>query len=292
MSEDLHALHRLRLRWKLYRRSAKKLRKLRGADVVLVAYAKSGRTWLSVMLSHLVHEKFGTPANELITSSDFRQKYPQVPSFFFTADNFAPPEMAEHELMGLYKTRKLILLVRDPRDVAVSSYFQFTKRASPVARAVYGVPEDVERIPLFDFMCDEGFGLARVIGWLNRWQERLGMIPESLVITYEELRTDTFEALGRVAEFIGLECSEEEIHAAVDFASFEKLKVLESQGFFKSRRMQPRDLKDPNSFKVRRGKISGYRDYFEPAEADLLDEIVAERLSPIFRAPRSTKSGT
>ena len=260
----------------------KKLKLLTGADVVLTAYAKSGRTWLSVMISHLVHQKFGTPANELITSSEFRRQYPQVPSFFFTADNFAPPSMSEEALLDLYKTRKVILLVRDPRDIAVSSYFQFSKRASPLARAVSGMPENLGDMPLFDFMCDETLGLPRVVAWLNRWQGRIEKIPESRVISYEQLRAETAKTLAGVADFIGWQCFDEEIGAAVEFASFDNMKALEQQRFFQSRKMQPRDSADPDTFKVRRGKVSGYRDHFDPQQTAIIDQIVAERLSPKF----------
>jgi alcohol sulfotransferase len=283
--------HDLRLRWKIFKRSHKRLRFFRRADVVLVAYAKSGRTWLSVMISQLVHRKFGTPAEVLISTSDFRRDYPHLLQFFLTADDFAPRGMTEQAKLKLYKTRKVILLVRDPRDVAVSLYFQLSKRAPPVERAIYQAPDNLESMALFDFVCDEHIGLPRIIDWLNGWEARINEIPQSLMLSYEELRADTPRVLGEVARFVGWDCSAEEIAAAVDFASFDRLKGLERQHFFRSDRMRPGDTADPNSYKVRRGKVGGYQDYFSPEQLAEIDALVAARLSPTLGYSEPSAAG-
>ncbi len=274
------SLQKFHLGWKKYRRSRKKLGVFRDADVVLVAYAKSGRTWLSVMISHIAHQKFGTPVDELISSSDFRRKYPQVPKFFLTADNFISPSMSEQVLIDLYKARKVILLVRDPRDIVVSLYYELSKRSSPLTRAVFEVPESLSEMTLFDFVRDERAGLPRVIDWLNRWQQLIAEIPQGLFISYEDLRAHTPRVFRSVTELIGWECSADEIQAAIDFAAFDKLKALERQHFFQSGRMRPGNTGDPNSYKVRRGKVGGYRDYFTPEQIAWIDTLMAERLSP------------
>ena len=94
---------------------------------------------------------------------------------------------------------------------------------------------------LFDFVCDKSVGLPRVIEWLNRWRGWIDEIQQGLVISYEDLRADTPRILGQATDLIGWQCSEEELQAAADFAAFDKLKVLEKEKFFQSRRIQPRD---------------------------------------------------
>lgn len=270
----------LRTLWKLNRRFRKKMRSFRAADVALVAYAKSGRTWLSVMISHIAHQKFGTPAELLISGSEFHAANPQLPRFFLTADNFASARMDERALLALYQQRKVILLVRDPRDIAVSHYFQLSKRASPLARAVFQVPDNLAEMTLFDFVCDQTVGLPRIIDWLNRWRGWIEEIPQGLMIAYEDLRSETPRVLGDVIDLIGWQCGVAELQAAVDFARFDKLQALEKERFFHSRRMQPRDASDPSTFKVRRGKVGGYRDDFTPEQIARIDSLVADRLDP------------
>jgi hypothetical protein len=74
--------------------------------------------------------------------------------------------------------------------------------------------------------------------------------------------------------------SDDEIQEAVRFGSFDNLRQLETKGFFRQGGLTLRDPKDPNTFKVRRGKVGGYRDYFTPEQVAELEEIVRARLSP------------
>ncbi len=46
--------------------------------------------------------------------------------------------------------------------------------------------------------------------------------------------------------------------------------------------MMPRDKDNPNSFKVRRAKVGGYRDYFTDEEVAAIDQRLADTLDPMF----------
>ena len=39
--------------------------------------------------------------------------------------------------------------------------------------------------------------------------------------------------------------------------------------------LQPSDVNDPESYKVRRGKIGGYVDYLEPSDIEYADQAMA-----------------
>jgi hypothetical protein len=66
----------------------------------------------------------------------------------------------------------------------------------------------------------------------------------------------------------------------VQFGSFDNLRQLEGQGFFRQGGLKRRDAGDPESFKVRRGKVGGYRDYFTDEQVAELEGLMAARLSP------------
>ncbi len=103
------------------------------------------------------------------------------------------------------------------------------------------MPDNLEEMTLFDFVCDDSVGLPRVIEWLNRWRGWTDEIPGGLMITYEDLRAETSRVLGRAADLSGWRCSETGLEASVDFVEFDKLKVLEKEKFFQSRRIQSRN---------------------------------------------------
>ena len=46
--------------------------------------------------------------------------------------------------------------------------------------------------------------------------------------------------------------------------------------------MSLRNRNDPDTFKVRRGKVGGFRDYFEPEQVEKMERMVRERLWPGF----------
>lgn len=262
-------------RVKQFKRNVKRLTKLRDADVVVVSYPKSGRTWLAVMISHVYHQKYEITENKIIRFDNFHRVNPEIPRIFFTHNSQRFRPNAPLASVDDYRIKKLLLLVRDPRDVLVSSYFHFTKRYLPKNAA--GVPHARYDGPdgLFAYVVDQ---LPRVLDFLNDWSRNLGSIEKALLVRYEDLREDPIAQLTRVMSFIGGEFSSELIENAVSFGSFENLRERESRRFFESSRLQPRDDRDASSFKVRRGKVGGYRDYLTDEQADRIDAVLSERL--------------
>lgn len=70
----------------------------------------------------------------------------------------------------------------------------------------------------------------------------------------------------------------------MDFASVENLRKKEETNYFwrSGSRLKAADPDNPDSYKVRRAKVGGYRDYFDDAELAAIDALVAERLDPAF----------
>lgn len=42
------------------------------------------------------------------------------------------------------------------------------------------------------------------------------------------------------------------------------------------------DTRNPNTFKVRKAKVGGYRDEFTPEQLAAIDDMIASRLIPVF----------
>ena len=63
------------------------------------------------------------------------------------------------------------------------------------------------------------------------------------------------------------------------------MKSMESKQQFRfaGGRMMPRDKANPDSYKVRRAKVGGYRDYFTDEEVAAIDARLVETLDPLFR---------
>jgi hypothetical protein len=256
--------------------------RLRGADCAIVSFGKSGRTWLRVLLSRFYQVRHGLPERSLLTFDNFHRRDPAVPRIFFTHDNYLKDFTGDRQGKTPYHDRKVILLVRDPADVAVSQYYQWKFRMTARKKRINAYP--VADIPIFDFVMDADSGLPKVIDFMNGWARDLGRIRELLVVRYEDMRADTAGTLRRILEFIGTPGSAEEIAEAVRFASIDNMRALEQKRTFwlSGSRMTARDRDNPNTYKVRKAKVGGYRDEFTREQQQAIDSLIAARLIPVF----------
>ncbi|OUW18448.1 MAG: hypothetical protein CBD18_02770, partial [Opitutales bacterium TMED158] len=76
----------------------------------------------------------------------------------------------------------------------------------------------------------------------------------------------------------------EAVAGAVEYSSVENMRKLEEKSVFwlAGNRMKPGKKGDPNTYKVRRAKVGGYKDYFNEKETAQIDEYVAKELSAAF----------
>lgn len=265
-------------------RGKEEFRKLRLADCVIVSFGKSGRTWVRVMLSRFYQVKHGLSARHLIGFDNLHKKNAAIPKLFFTHDNYIKDYTGNRDTKADFYDKKVVLLVRDPFDTAVSQFFQWKYRMRPGKKALNQYPQHGSDTSVFDFVMDEDAGLPKIIDYLNLWASESSKIKDLLIVRYEDLRADTAQALERIVNFIGTPGSEAEIREAVNFASVENMRQMEEKKTFwlSGSRMVAKDRKNPNSYKVRKAKVGGYRDYFDDQQIARMQQLVAERLDPVF----------
>lgn len=259
--------------------------KLRKADVVFVSFGKSGRTWLRVMVSHLFRVMYGLPDNAILGFDNFHNLDRRVPKTFFTHDNYIKDFTGDFETKQPFYDKPVVLLARDPRDVAVSQFFQWKFRIKPTKVAINNYPPMGSDISLFDFvMGDNGGSMAAVTDYLNLWAREADHVERFHLLRYEDLRAEPAPQLRALLDFMGVDATDEHVAAAVEYSSYENMKKMESKQQFRlsGGRMMPRDKDNPNSYKVRRAKVGGYRDYFSDEEVAAIDARLAETLDPMF----------
>jgi len=258
--------------------------KLRRADVVVVSFGKSGRTWLRVLMSRFYQVRDGLPERMLIGFDNFHRKRPAVPRVFFTHDNYLKDYTGEGDSKAAYRGHKVVLLVRHPADVAVSQFFQWRFRMRPHKKVLNDYPRDDPEMSIAAFLQQPGGGMPRVVDFLNAWARELEENDEILVVRYEDLRTEPEAQLARLLDFIGTPGHEAQIAEAVRFASFENMRKLEAKRTFwlSGGRMVPRDRSNPDSYKVRRGKVGGFRDYLEETTIEQVEKQIESTLAPVY----------
>jgi len=265
-------------------RGREQFRKLQQADIVLVSFGKSGRTWLRVMLSRLYQQIYGLPERALIGFDNFHNMNHAIPRMFFTHDNYIGDYTGHTDSKLDFYGKKVVLLARDPRDVAVSQFFQWKYRMKTNKKAINQYPEHGADVAIFDFVMSPGAGLMKVIGFLNLWAKEAPRMEDFFLLRYEDLKARPVETLEKLVAFMGTPADDAQIRDAVEFSSYENMKKMEEKKTFwlSGGRMVPKDRSNPNSYKVRRAKVGGYRDYFDDQQVAQIEAVTAENLLPFF----------
>jgi hypothetical protein len=258
-------------------------KRLARADLVVVSYAKSGRTWARVMLSRYFQLRAGVSPRRLLTLDNYHRHDPAIPVVMFTHDNYLR-DFTGTRGKADFKGKKLVVLVRHPADTAVSQYFQWRYRMKPGKKALNRYPPHGADISLQDFVLHHPAGLERVVQFTNGWAKELPDMGEVLLVRYEDLRGDTAGELRRILAFIGERPTDAELAEAVSFASIENMRALEERkAFWRSGSvLKPAERGNIDSYKVRRGKVGGFRDYFDDAQVKQIEEYVRDKLDPAF----------
>jgi len=265
-------------------RGYEEMKKRDAADVAIVSFGKSGRTWLRVLLWRYLARKNGYASDSISGFDEFRDRRAGVPVLFFTHDNYIKDFLGHDRKAEVYGDLPVVLLVRDPRDTAVSQFFQWKHRMVSRKKVINDYPLD-DATSVHDFIAGGNAGIPKIISFMNQWADAFDSMSKLLVVKYEDLRADTKGQLRRILEFIGEQPVEADIEDAVTFASIDNMRRMETENAAKSgahRSMKPGNADDPSSFKVRRGKVGGWRDYVTEEQANALDAQVRETLNPVY----------
>jgi hypothetical protein len=263
-------------------RLAREKTRLARADVSILGHPKCGSTWLRFQLARLYQRKFDLPT-ELIPRLEAYPKANRTVPYI---------NMAGYEYIKLLVRRpapndelaagRIVVQARHPCDIAVSLYFHILKHARLERKLLNGWPLDLDRRSISEFALDDPFGVRNVVDFYNNCARQMRALPRHLLVRYEDMRADPERELRRIVDFAGHVFDDADISDATVFASFENLKKIEIGNTFNTTRLRQGSSTDPDSSKVRRGKVGGYRDYFDKPVVEGLERIVANELDPVF----------
>lgn len=277
------------------RRHARKLRKKlseRGRwdfDVYLLSYPKCGRTWLTLQIGRVLQQHYGVELPNLMKLSEFGKRIPEVPLIRLTHDD-QPHRKRPHELSPTREKlagKRVILMSRDPRDILVSYFHHKSKRErerdfwffQKKRRATHSR----FRGTLSDFLEVEIGGFDTILRYYNVWEQNRGVPKDFMLLRYEDMQADPVRELRRVIDFLGLSSIPDEvIEEAVEYASFQNMQRIESGAEVRSFKLKPGDVNDKNSYKVRRGKVGGYRDELTRDQVARLDARMAASFTAFY----------
>jgi len=168
-----------------------------------------------------------------------------------------------------FSDKRVIFLVRDPRDVVVSLYHQKKHRE----RYSWEIPD------LAEFVRRERGSTKTIAKYYNVWIANRDIPQDFLLIRYEDMQKNTVQELKRVISFLGIEgASDSILRNATEFAKFDKMRAMEKKNAIKSRALKPGDPREEQSYKTRKGEVGGYRRELSEADILFLNDLIKTEL--------------
>jgi len=253
-------------------RAYKKLRRkwlMHKAEVHIVSFPKCGRTWLCLMLGKALEHHYGLQVKNPLKLRHFKKKVKDLPLIMQHHDGgpeFKRPEELERD-KSFYSDRKVIFLVRDPRDVTVSAYYQKTKRN-------YNFQGSLK-----EYVYHPVGSIESNIEFYNIWADQSHVPKDFLLLTYEDMHADAEKELEKALRFVGLnEISSEDISYAVEECRFENMRRIEASNALQSKNLAPRNPQDEKTYKTREGVVGGHRKYLDSEDMEYIDRLIDKNL--------------
>lgn len=245
--------------------------------VLLLSFPKAGRTWLRMMLGRALTIHAGLADQAFVDILDLPKLSPEIPRILPSHDD-SPHLKTPGELVTKkteYSDCKVILLVRDIRDMIASLYFHQLKRSHRFNETLH------------DFLRCPRDSLDSAIAFYNIWAENEGIPAAMLWVRYEDMHADCALELKRVLDFVGIEdIRDATVRDAVEYSRFENMRRMEVSGCVENDYLRSPSTGDANSLKTRRGAVGAYAEYFDREDIDYVDRKLWEELSPRFQSYR------
>lgn len=188
--------------------------RVRNDDVFLVSYPRSGNTWMRFVLGSLIH-------NVDVNFDNMEEYFPDIyRNTYFQLESLKGPRYLKSHEPYDKRYPKVVYIVRDPRDVAIS-YFYWMLKFNKYEGEINGF--------LDMFFDPDGISYGRWDDHYESWIENSDKVNRGvLFLRYEELIDNTIDNIKTILNFININIDNDVIHNVVKRNSFSGMKNKEN----------------------------------------------------------------
>jgi hypothetical protein len=184
-------------------------------DTFIVSFPRSGNTWTRFLIGNLVQ-----PSGP-ITFLNVERVIPDTSALSKSDLEHIPrPRILKSHQHFDPRYKKVIYIVRDPRDVVLSHY-NWQRKYREIDDQ-YPLERYISRFIAGDLAGWGSWG-EHVLSWLATRHNCSGF----LLLRYEAMHAEPIRELGRVATFLGIEATREALATAVERSSADNMRRME-----------------------------------------------------------------
>ena len=237
-------------------------------DCYIISYPKCGRTWLRVLLQNYA-ELAGFDIGLHRDGAAMKTAGVTI-KFEHDMGNWVPAPVRPASMAfnsKRYASKTVVLLVRDPRDVVVSSWYHQKYR------------DRVYKGSLSEFVRDEVVGIRKIIRFLNIWIESRDIPEDFMLLQYERLHDDAAHWLRALLDFVRIPADGTLVSEAAERSSFREMQGMEVSGSLSEPWLAVGENSAEKARKIRQGSVGGYKSELSDEDIAFVNEIIERELT-------------
>ena len=230
-------------------------------DIILAAHPKVGSTWLRFLFCNIISLKewdgrvvdFNLLNKTLFSfgSGRLKEKWKHdIPRIVKTHQKYYP----------FFPNNRIILMLRDPRDVMISYYHYLKVQKKPSYHFKDVKTKDSYEDTFTNFITHPKCGFDSFFQHYNSWKDKT-----NIVIKYEDLKKEPINEFAKLLNAIGITMDDETVEEAVRRSDIKNVRKMDNKNGHKR---HARSFKKNVKF-TRDGSIEQWRDYFNEKQLEI-----------------------
>jgi len=234
-------------------------------DIFITSFPKSGNTWVRLIVANLLSIK----VNLQNIDHFLPETYSYKESFYL--HKFKKRRIIKSHDYFDHRFKKVIYVVRDPREVIVSTYF-FQIKIKAIKKN-YSKRKFINSFIKGKYSSDFGTWEQNVGSWHGSRNKNI------IFIRYEDLIDKPVKEIKRISNFLKIKTSNKKILQVIKNTSFKKFQAEEKNNSLNWNSMKKKN--DKRAFFFRSGKKNSWKKFFSSKDNILIKKTYA-RYMKIF----------
>tara|TARA_Y100000591_G_C21814317_1_gene689756 strand:+ start:19 stop:870 length:852 start_codon:yes stop_codon:yes gene_type:complete len=229
-------------------------------DIFIASFPKSGNTWVRLIVANLLNKKpnFNNIDHFLPETYSYKESF-----YFQNSENIRI--FKSHDYFD-HRFKKVIYVVRDPREIIVSSYF-FQMKIGTIKKN-YSKKKFIIDFIKGKYSANFGTWEQNVGSWYGSRNQNI------IFVRYEDLKEKPRHEIKKISKFLKIKISDKKILKIINRTSFKNLQSEEKKDSLKWNSIKSKS----NIPFFRSGKKNSWKKFFTPDENNLIKKTFGRHM--------------